>query len=96
MSEAASIGSIEQERAKKMNSAFEQYEHHGKTVWVRSNLKGAHRVHCLCYSCEGFLPGNSLNCMLAQTLYQLCVDFNVVTPVWECPQFMEKVDAQED
>jgi hypothetical protein len=31
------------------------YEHHGHNVAVRSDLKGKHREHCLCYRCSKFV-----------------------------------------
>jgi hypothetical protein len=35
---------------------IEKYEHHQGVVSVRSDLKGKHRDHCLCYHCEKFKP----------------------------------------
>jgi hypothetical protein len=68
---------------------YEQYEHHGKQVWVRSDLKGGHRQHCLCFTpCRLFKPETpAQNCKIANALYANCVQFGVVTPVWECPAF---------
>lgn len=68
---------------------FEKYVHHGKTIWVRKDLRGLHRDHCLCFSCRQFHPGSRGNCPIAQTLYQACIDYHVVTPVWECHRFRE-------
>jgi hypothetical protein len=73
---------------KMAENKYEQYDHHGTTVWVRSELKGKHRDHCLCHSCERFNPGEEDNCPFARLLYRFCVDFDMVTPVWECPNFM--------
>ena len=70
-------------------SEFERYEHHDEQVWVRSNLRGRHREHCLCYSCAQFFPGEAKNCVKAQRLYELCVAEHMVTPVWECRAFIE-------
>lgn len=69
--------------------AIEQYEHHGAQVWVDSNLKGQHRNNCLCWKCENFKPGTEENCEIAQKLYQICVDESLVTPVYECPKFVQ-------
>ncbi len=67
---------------------FEKYEHHGTVVSVRSDLKGKHREHCLCYqNCIHFKPGTQDNCDIAKELYNNCVLFDVVTPVFECPKF---------
>ena len=69
---------------------FEQYEHHGRMVWVNRALKGLHTDSCLCYSCAKFKPGTPENCPQAQLLYNYCVMLGMTTPVWECPIFEEK------
>ena len=70
---------------------FEKYVHFEDEVWVRSELKGKHREHCLCHSCAHFTPEDrGGNCVIANTLYCLCVELDLVTPVWECPHFVEK------
>lgn len=66
---------------------YEQYEHHDTKVWVKPELKGKHREHCLCFDCKYFHPGKDWNCKIAKAIYANCVEFNVVTPVWECPSF---------
>ena len=66
---------------------FTAYVHHGCAVVVQTHLKGKHRDHCLCFSCEDFHPGSKENCPIAKTLYRLCVDNGMVIPVWECPKF---------
>ena len=72
---------------------IEQYEHHGNKVWVRSDLKGKHREHCLCFSCQKFSPNNDLtNCLKARRIFKTCVDFGLVTPVWECPDYFPIYD----
>jgi len=63
------------------------YEHHGNRVAVQEELKGTHREHCLCYGCDNFKPGTEENCDIAEAVYENCVDFGIVTPVWECPDF---------
>jgi len=66
------------------------YTHHGTMVSVRSDLQGKHREYCLCFSCEKFNPGKpETNCPIANLLYAVCLAHGVVTPVWECPQFVE-------
>lgn len=70
---------------------IEQYEHHGATVSVATELKGKHREHCLCFGCAKFNPGTTDNCPKAQRLFQLCVEEHMVTPVYECPDFRESV-----
>ena len=74
---------------------YEKYEHwQGRPeVWVKSETKGQHRDHCLCWSCDKFIPnpeGNAKNCHIANVIYSLCVAFNMTLPVWECPIFVER------
>jgi len=65
------------------------YRHHDGNVWVRTDLKGLHRDHCLCYECQRFHPKNrERNCRIANVLYALNVAWNMVTPVWECSEFI--------
>ena len=66
---------------------IERYVHHGREVAVDSELKGKHRSHCLCFICGAFNPGQAGNCPISEKLYRLCVEHNVVTPVYECPDF---------
>lgn len=67
---------------------IEKYNHHGMEVSVQSNLKGLHRDHCLCFQgCKNFKPNTPENCPIAQENYEFCVKYNMVTPVWECPEF---------
>ncbi len=71
----------------------ERYEHHGVTTTVVSEVKGKHRNHCLCFSCEKFEPINGVDCPIAKTVYATCIDYNLVTPVYECPSFVEKEEG---
>jgi len=68
---------------------IEKYEHHGTLVSVDSDLKGKHRDHCLCYKCENFKPNSLENCMIAQDVFDNCTAYGIVTPVWECPKFVQ-------
>lgn len=71
---------------------IERYEHHGHTVAVRSDLKGKHRDHCLCYRCDEFKPKDpQANCPIANALYSLCVLASITTPVWECELFRDSL-----
>ena len=75
-----------------LNRQFEQYEHHGTEVWVDKKLKGKHREHCLCYSCENLDTENlDNNCPIAKDLFKKCLEHKVVIPVFECPKFKEKL-----
>lgn len=67
------------------------YEHHGKYVGVREDLKGKHREYCLCWQCDNFKPENKEeNCPIANLNFALDCLVNIVTPVWECPKFCKK------
>ena len=71
---------------------YTKYIHHGNEVMVKTELKGKHREHCLCHSCElaDFGPDRDKNCDIARSVYSLCYEFGLVLPVWECPRFEEK------
>lgn len=70
---------------------YEKYTHHNFTVKVRSDLRGKHCEHCLCYDCKEFCPADrEANCKIARAVFANCVEFGIVTPVWECPEFEEK------
>ena len=73
-------------------SMYIEYEHHGTKVWVREDLKGKHREHCLCFSCDKFKPAGAPeeNCPIANLNFAVCIAHNVTLPVWECPEFEEK------
>jgi len=80
-----------------------KYRHHrDEEVSVQEHLKGKHRDHCLCWqNCKHFKPEPSKgetakaevekgNCPLAQKLYEICVTYNIVIPVWECPRYEKR------
>lgn len=68
-----------------------RYEHHGTDVAVDAALKGRHWQHCLCAECALFKPEpRTGNCEIANRLYALCVEENLVAPVWECPKFVRR------
>ena len=67
----------------------EWYEHHGANVAVRVSLKGQHRAFCLCHACKSFKPDTPENCVIAEKVYSLCKEENLVLPVWECPHFKD-------
>lgn len=68
--------------------SYLHYEHHGGLTWVRSDLIGKHKEYCLCYKCADFKPDHREgNCPRANLLYAIDVILDMVTPVWECPDF---------
>ena len=70
--------------------SIERYVHHNKLVAVRRRFKGQHREHCLCYSCKRFKTDDDEKCPIASAVFKNCVDFDLVTPVWECPEYEEE------
>ena len=68
---------------------YERYEHYGCDVAVRSDLKGKHWEFCLCGKCAQLKPGKADNCIIADRLYKFDKFYSLVTPVWECPDFLE-------
>jgi len=67
-----------------------KYKHHDQMVFVRESVKGKHREYCLCWKCAKFFPGElDINCFIAKRIFKLCVDYELVLPVWECPIFEE-------
>jgi len=73
------------------DKVFEKYNHHGDEVYVNVELKGKHRDYCLCHDCEYLnTVERSENCPIANAIYENCVKYSVVTPVFECPDFEEK------
>ena len=68
----------------------ETYVHHKVKVSVQSHLKGKHRDHCLCFKCSKFKPNTANNCNIARNVFENCIKFSIVTPVYECPEFFEK------
>jgi hypothetical protein len=74
---------------------YEKYKHHGQEVWVRSDLKGKHREHCLCMFCKKLdVLNRHKNCPIANAVFKNCKQFNLVTPMWECPKFEEKTQEE--
>lgn len=66
-------------------------EHHGTTIWVRSDLDGKHREYCLCWDCNKFHPDDrTKNCRIANLVFAVCQECGLVLPVWECPLFTVK------
>ena len=67
-----------------------KYNHHSEEeVSVQEHLKGRHREHCLCHqNCRWFAPHRI--CQISKILYELCINWNIVTPVWECPDYEEE------
>jgi hypothetical protein len=73
------------------------YLHHKNYVYVREDLKGRHRGHCLCWRCGSFFPDDrEKNCKIANMVFALDRALKLVTPVWECPDFREKEERKDE
>lgn len=72
-----------------MPDLVSKYEHHGTEVSVVTSVKQSHRLHCLCWlKCKKFKPEDRANnCPIANAVYENCTKFNLVTPVYECPEY---------
>ena len=71
----------------------EFYNHHGAPTAVQTHLKGRHREHCLCYSCDRLCLSNwEENCFKANILYRICVALKLTIPVWECEDWQPRED----
>ena len=65
--------------------------HNGSTVWVRADLQGRQKEHCICWSCRKFQPDTAdKGCPIICSVLQLAVQKGVILPVWACPVFDEK------
>lgn len=84
-----------------------KYNHHGNNVFVLKDKQGQHRDHCLCWICGKFYPEPEVpvkavnkNCPIARILYLMCVLYKLVTPVWECPEWIpprpDQLDEREE
>jgi hypothetical protein len=71
---------------------IERYVHHGLEVSVLSHVRGKHRDSCLCFAnCANFKPGQADNCEIAEENFAMCKKHGLVTPVFECPKYVEAV-----
>ena len=74
-----------------MKDLYETYEHHGRKVVVRMDLKGKHQQYCLCYSCQKLcIKDPAKNCPIASMVFAMNCLTGITTPVWECPEFRVK------
>jgi hypothetical protein len=72
------------------------YKHFDTLVAVRNDLKGKHREFCLCFRCGRFSPDDKeMNCPMAELLFSIDKFFHLTTPVWECPQFINKISGDD-
>jgi len=74
----------------KLPESIEWYLHHDTKVAVFSKMKGKHRGWCLCYQCSRFKPDSEDNCLIARENFHMCESNHLVTPVWECANFLDK------
>jgi len=75
-----------------MEKKIVKYLHHDVMVNVNEELVGLHRDHCLCFQgCKFFKPVNAENCEIANAVFENCVKFSIVSPVWECPKYEQDI-----
>ena len=63
---------------------------------VKKSLKDKHERCCLCYSCRSFKPNTSKNCSIAQATLEHNIKYNIVTPMWECPEYNPNLKSKFD
>lgn len=59
--------------------------YYGQKVWVNPTTESIRKEECLCLNCGSLKPGQSDNCPIAQSLYEVCVDRNVAIAITRCP-----------
>ena len=67
-----------------------QAEKHGQVVWVSPLLEEIRGEECLCWNCSRLKPQQPDNCSIAESLYRICVEYGVATPVTRCPVWQPK------
>jgi hypothetical protein len=73
-----------------MNDEFVTwYEHDGVVVATKAHLKNKHFDYTLCSSCKSFKPSSPDNCNIVKAVYKNCIAYNILTPIFECPNFEE-------
>lgn len=71
---------------------LELQQHYGRHVWTDVEADQMRRERCLCYACEKLKPDDpQKNCMLAQTLYNICKEGMAVS-VTRCQFFVSEGD----
>lgn len=64
-----------------------QFRNNNRTLRmaVFKKLQGQHKERCLCFRCKKFIPEErDKNCPIANLLFAVCVQCDIVAPVAEC------------
>ena len=62
----------------------------GKEVSVQEHLIDKRQENSLCWQdCKYFIPMTTINCPIAQTLYEHNLLNGIATAVWECPRYLK-------
>lgn len=71
----------------KMQKLPEQQEHFGVIVWVNPFTESIREKQCMCINdCRNLnIKDREKNCLAANELYDLCVQYNLATIVFSCP-----------
>ena len=59
-------------------------ERHGQHTWENPTLEAIRREECMCWHCARMKPGSPDHCPIAASLYAICVEHAVATPVSRC------------
>ena len=78
-----------------MNTRPVEAVFHGKRAWAHPIMDSLRREECLCLNCDNLKPGQSDNCHIAQTFYEVCVKENVALAVTRCPFWEPKIVEAE-
>ena len=70
---------------------YEQIDKGDVRTWVRKDLKGRQKEHCMCWNCRKFMPETDhKGCSIIREVLKLASINNIVLPVWECAVFDER------
>jgi len=70
-----------------MDLIIEQQNHYNTDVWTHVGMDELRREHCMCRHCTKMKPESEDHCLIAASLYEICVDTNIALLVTRCPEF---------
>lgn len=71
-----------------MRPKYKKIRLYGKETFAIIGKEHINNKICMCYDCKRFIKDDRDNCPIAQAIYDLCVHFNVTTPVTRCEFFI--------
>ena len=66
-----------------MKAKVTKQKHYEKDVWTNEIMDGLRPTECLCLNCE-------LECVFAESLFDICKDGNLALAVTRCPDYSPK------